>query len=105
MTFLEWPTPTRTASSQLVKTVAASGTPEAISATSLRVRRAIIIGRSDEQTDNADIVRIGTSSVNGEQPLDIAPGAYGPTLENVDLSQWYVDAASNGDGVVVVYER
>ena len=91
-------------SGQLVKTVAATGVPEAISATSLRVKTATVIGRKAERTDNTGTVHVGPTSTDGKQPYDIAAGAIGAVLEHTDLANWYVDVDNAGDGVVVIYD-
>lgn len=109
--YLEYPAIPGVAAQQLIKTVAATGTPEAISATPLRVRYATIIGRKAAQTDNTGVVRVGPVSGNGNQAFDIQPGLPSAALDSilaggmVDLSQWYIDVANAGDGVLVIYDR
>ena len=107
--FLPYPVASVEASAQLTKTVAASGTPEPISATTLLVRQATIIAKKGPQTANSGIVHVGPESANGTQPYDLDPGAMTQLLDyrgaHIDLSQWYVDVETNGDGVVVVYDK
>ena len=94
---------------QIVKTVAASGTPEAITATSpTYFRHAMFTGHNDEaRTANTGNVWLGVTSGNSTQPIRIVPNQT-ITLEAplglmFDLSSWYLDVATNGDGVVVIY--
>lgn len=84
------------------KTVAAAGTPEALSATSVKCRKVDITALSS----NAEIVVVGGSTViaaSGTRrgiPLE-ANDSY--SLEIDDLSKVYLDATSNGDGVSFTY--
>lgn len=102
--FMAFPAVSGFRSAQLIKTVAAAGTPEAISATSLYVKTATVIGRKAARTDNTGIVHIGPSAADDSQPYDVQPGQIGAVLTNTDLSGWYIDVDTNGDGVVVIYD-
>lgn len=86
----------------IVKTVAATGTPERITTTPTPATNCIIVARKAAQTDNATDINIGPVSGDGNQPIPMAPGGQ-YTLAGVDLSQWYIDVATAGDGVVVIY--
>ena len=87
---------------QLVKTVTLTTIPERISSVTCPASTAIIIARKAEQTDNATDISIGVVSTDGKQPIPIAPGGQ-YVLSSVDLTDWYVDVQTNGDGVVVIY--
>ena len=95
---------------QIIKTVAASGTPEAITSTSpTYFSNAIYIGLKavNPRTANSGIVYLGVTSGNETQPIAINPSEVysisAPTGVIFDLSTWYLDVATNGDGVVVIY--
>src|SRR6266487_4475981 len=90
-------TPTR-----LIKTVALTTVPEKISATTLPVSNVILIGCKAAQTDNATTIYIGPTSADGSQVIPITPGGQ-YSLTGVDLSEWYVDVATVGDGIIAVY--
>ncbi len=100
--------PART-STQLVKTVAAAGTPEPISSTSILCRIATVIGNKASRTPNTGTVYVGPTSPNDAQPFEIVSGAVGAVIQAqdgrlIDLSHWRVDVVNAGDGVVVIYE-
>src|SRR2546423_15010183 len=92
----------------LIKTVAATGTPEKMTATAgTYASRMIVMGKKAAQTNNTGSVFIGEGSADAAQAVDIATGAkqeFVATPGQVfDLSEWYIDVATNGDGVVVFY--
>ena len=92
---------------QLIKTVTASGTPEAIASEFTQFSHAIFIGLKAARTPNTGRVYLGVSSANDSQPITLdasetksisaAPGVI------YSLHEWYLDVATNGDGVVVIY--
>lgn len=92
---------------QLVKTIAAIATPERVSATSKKFRTAIFIGNKAARTANTGDVWIGPTSTDNDQPLKIATGAVvtitAPEGQELDLFDVWLDAATIGDGVVVLY--
>lgn len=94
---LHYRTPTR-----LIKTVALTTVPEKISSTSLPATNVILIGCKAAQTDNATTVYIGPSSGDGTQVIPIPPGGQ-YALSGVDLSEWYIDVGTAGDGLIAVY--
>ena len=81
------------------------GVPVPLSTTRRFCRHADIRGKKsmtpNEDTDaNASDVWIGKSSHPNEQPIAIGPnGAY--ILEDEDLSDWFLDVGTSGDGVVI----
>ncbi len=87
---------------QITKTVSLTTVPERISSVTCPCGTAIIVARKAEQTDNTTDINIGPSSVDGKQPIPIAPGGQ-YVLEKVDLMDWYVDVQTANDGVIVVY--
>lgn len=100
-------TATASTPTTLIKTVAASGTPEAIAASSTIVSKLILIGKKAARTNNTGIVYFGFTSTNDEQAHEIAAGAVvefsPPNGQVYDLSDIYIDVATNGDGVVAIY--
>jgi hypothetical protein len=91
----------------LTKTVSASGTPERISATDILFVSATIIGKSAARTNNTGTVYIGFSDTNDSQPLEITSGSEllvnAPSGTCLNLKDFYIDVATNNDGVVVNY--
>jgi len=86
----------------VIKTVAATGTPERISSVSRPCTQCIIVADKAAQTPNTGDIYIGPVAANGSQPIPM--GSHGQyTLAGVDLYEWYVDVATAGDGVVVIY--
>ena len=89
---------------KIVKTISATGTPEKITTTSTPATRAIVCGfkSASPRTTNTTSVWLGTESTDGSQIIEVGTsGNY--VLEQIDLSEWYVDVETAGDGVVVVY--
>lgn len=74
------------------------------------VRQATVLGKKAAGTVNAGNVSIGTKSADGAQPYVIAPDgeAFLPAGREgagprINLADWFVDVATNGDGVYVLY--
>lgn len=86
---------------RLEKDVTAAGTAERLSATERAVRAVTIRAKSD----NTDLVAIGDADVDAVtlNSVWLDPGdvlVLGPT----DLRNWWIDAATNGDGVFLLGE-
>ena len=92
---------------QIIKTVAASGTPEVITDTPTYFSYAIFLGERAVRTANTGIVYLGVTSGNDTQPLAINPGQTlslsAPIGMEFDLNKWYLDVATNSDGIIVIY--
>jgi len=92
---------------QLIKTVAAVGTPEALAAVGTYFQYASIFGKKAARTDNAGVVYLGTTSANDTQGIAIGVGSLlsieAPPKQKYDLGTFYLDVVTAGDGVVVVY--
>lgn len=92
---------------QIIKTVASSGTPEALAATATYFRKATIIAKKAGRTPNGGIVYLGVTSTNDTQPFALAIdqviqiNAVAGTALN--LANFYLDVATNGDGVIIWY--
>ena len=93
---------------QLVKTVAAYGTPEAVSSTDKYFRWAWIHGKNAVRTNNTGNVYLGVTATNDEQPLTVFPGgeitSKAPAGCKFNWANWYLDVATNADGVVITYD-
>lgn len=89
---------------QAVKTVAASGTPEALG--SGLVESVAIRPNKARGTANTGNVYVGFGATNDTQQLwELTPTASPITLsapagKKIDLSTIYIDVVTNGDGVV-----
>lgn len=83
------------------KTVAASGTAEKIAATATKVL--FVVFRA--KTGNTNNVYLGDSNVDKttSPQLTLTAGqtltVNAPTGFHIDLTEWYVDADTNGEGV------
>jgi len=90
-----------------VKTVASITVPELVSATSAPFTYANIQGKKTPRTNNTGIVYLGILGTNDTQYISIAIGAtliiQAPVGMKFDLNQFYLDVATAGDGVAVVY--
>lgn len=92
----------------LTKTVADSGTPEALSSADKLFSIMIVFGKSSAQgAANAGSVFLGPSSVDGENPYEIQGGdvVFFQLRDKMkgNLKNWYADCATNGEGVVILY--
>jgi hypothetical protein len=90
-----------------IKTVAATGTPEALVSTPRTVQSVELVPQKAQGTANTGTVYIGWQSGNGLQYRPIAPtdqpfAITAPFGSKLDLSQIYIDAATAGDGVSYV---
>lgn len=98
---------------QFVKNVTAAGTPEQLKAAATYFMKAVVLGRkglgptSSAANVNTGTVRIGPAAAANLQPFELAPGdervLLPPVGQRWNLADWYVDAVTNGDGVVVLY--
>lgn len=91
-----------------VKTVAATGTPEALTNTVIKVTSVTLHGKKSRTTANTSTCYVGTTSTNDTQLFALAAGGelvIGPlpSGEKFDLSTIYIDVGTNDDGVVVTY--
>jgi hypothetical protein len=89
------------------KLVAAAGTPERLVAAAATAgafgKKFLVKANKNAGADNTGLVLLGTASGAGNQhivlvpseglELEAAPGEY------LDLYYWYLDAATNGDGI------
>ena len=92
---------------QIIKTVTATATPEALAADGTFFRMATVIGVKAARTNNAGIVYLGIGATNDTQPYAINPGESitieAPVGAKYDLNDWYLDVLNAADGVAVIY--
>jgi hypothetical protein len=108
---LPWPEIPGRELTPILKTVASSAAPEALSPTRKLVRKITFYGCKDlDRTPNTGSVFIGYQLKQIQQLVPYEPTlaggevvlqGQGPDL--IDLSKVYIDVATNGDGVVGVY--
>lgn len=107
-TFTKKISATEIAPTEIIKTVAATGTPEQLTSTETYARSMTVWGKKAAQTNNTSVCYIGRASGNGTQSIEIPIGEpvviKGPEGTKFDLSDWYIDVGTNGDGVVVWYD-
>jgi hypothetical protein len=91
----------------LIKTVAATGTPELVSAISLPFTQAIFVGNKAARTANTGIVYLGVQATDDAQFVAIGIGATltitAPVGQKLNLNQFYLDVATAADGVCVMF--
>lgn len=96
-----------TTSTQLTKTIAAVGTPEALAASGTYFRVATILAQKGPRTANAGNVYLGVGVTNDTQPHELAPGDIRNLVcapgEKEDLNDWGLDVLNAGDGVIIIY--
>ena len=90
------------------KTVASTGTPEALTNTVIKVTSVTLNGYKDRTTANTGTNYVGTISTDDTQLFQLVPAGEMvigplPSGEKIDLSKIYVDVTANGDGVIVTY--
>ena len=92
---------------QLSVTVPTPGTPVRVATQQTSAQYLLVIAAKGlggpTANPNTGKVRVGFSSVGGNNPMELAPGAVQPyfvALGLMDLSTFYVDAVTANDGVV-----
>lgn len=87
------------------KTVTTAGTAEAIVASETRAIQVVFMAKAA----NTNPIFLGDSNVDKDTSPQIALAAgaslslQAPAHMYIDLSEWYVDATTNGEGVDFVY--
>lgn len=96
-----------TVPTQVIKTIAATDTPEALAADSTFFQTAMIGGLKAARTNNVGTVYLGIGLTNDTQPLAITAGEWvsivAPIGQKFDLNDFYLDVLNAGDGVAVIY--
>jgi hypothetical protein len=93
---------------QFNKTVTAAATPERLLATPTYAQKALIFPLKGVRTANTGNVYLGIGSADDTQPWMLTPSTTPITIEaplgrKIDLSLFYLDVVTAGDGVVVWY--
>lgn len=87
--------------------VAAIGTPVRLASVATQFSKATFWGLKVPRTNNTGTVFLGVQSSNDSQPIPITAGnsltIEAPASQAYDLSTFYLDAATAGDGVIVLY--
>jgi hypothetical protein len=101
--------PERIAARTIIVTASSSGTPVSVTTgTNIWCTRATIIGNKAARTANTGTVYIGPESGNDTQAYPILTGEIhvfvAPPGASLNLADWYVDVATNDDGLVIIYE-
>lgn len=90
-------------------TIASTATIGALASQDVWFRKATIWGLKNWQTDNAGDVFVGGSSSAGENHRKIYKGGYivieAPLGSRFNLADFYLEVATNGDGVVVEVDQ
>lgn len=99
---------TRIRYGEFIKTVADTGTPEAITSTNLWVTSVTLKGVKAARTANTSTCYVGFLATDNSQAFALSSAGEiviqarsGATL---NLAHIYIDVLSNGDGVAVFYE-
>ena len=99
--------PVLTVPAQIIKTIAAIATPEAIAANGTFFQTAMIGGLKAARTANVGTVYLGIGATNDTQPLAITTGEWititAPAGQKFDLNDFYIDVLNADDGVAVIY--
>jgi hypothetical protein len=82
------------------KNVASAGTAEPLSAVGLGFVEVIIQAKKS----NTGYIYLGDSSVDNTNGIQLQPEA-SQALEDGDLADLYIDADTNGEGVVFFYKK
>jgi hypothetical protein len=92
---------------QITKAVAAAGTPVQLTATRTQARSLVIQARKSIAAANTGNVYIGIAGAAGTQLLLLEPGQSvsftAADGKAIDLSKFWIDAATNADAVIVTY--
>ena len=97
---------------QLLITSTAAAAPVQLSTVPKNFRHATLIACNSLNGPSAGAntarVQIGLSAAANEQPIEFNPGdersVLAPAQGMLDLSQYYLKVANDGDGLVIVYQ-
>lgn len=94
----------------IIKTVSATGTPEALGSGAIRAHSITFLGLKAARTDNTGKVWISPNSGNDTAAIPLDPGDTVTFTANADDdyftdAQFYIDVETNGDGVVALYDK
>ena len=94
----------------IIKTVAATGTPEALGSGAVRAHSVTFLGLKAARTGNAGKVWVSPNSGNDTAAVPLDPGdsiTFTATAEDDYFtdSQFYIDVETAGDGCVAIYDK
>ena len=94
----------------IIKTVAATGTPEALGTSATRCHSVTFIGLKAARTDNAGKVWVSPNSGNDTAAVPLDPGdditfTAGAEDGYFSADQFYIDVETAGDGVVALFDK
>ena len=94
----------------IIKTVSATGTPEALGSGSVRGHSFTFVGMKAARTDNVGKIYIQPASGNDTAGIPLNPGdTLTFTADSDDDyftdAQFYIDVENAGDGVIAFYDK
>ena len=94
----------------IIKTVSATGTPEALGSGSVRGHSFTFVGMKAARTDNAGKIYIQPASGNDTAGIPLSPGdSITFTADSDDDyftdAQFYIDVENAGDGCIAFYDK
>ncbi len=94
----------------IIKTVSATGTPEALGTSATRAHSVTFLGLKAARTNNAGKVWVSPNSGNDTAAIPLDPGddiTFSASTEDGYFSadQFYIDVETAGDGVVALYDK
>ena len=94
----------------IIKTVSATGTPEALGTGSVRGHSFTFVGMKAARTDNVGKIYIQPGSSNDSAGIPLSPGdSITFTADSDDDyftdAQFYIDVENAGDGVIAFYDK
>jgi len=94
----------------IIKTVSATGTPEALGSGGVRAHSVTFLGLKAARTNNAGKVWISPNSGNDTAAVPLDPGdevTFTSSAEDKYFTdaQFYIDVETAGDGCVAIYDK
>jgi len=94
----------------IIKTVSATGTPEALGSGGVRAHSVTFLGLKAARTNNAGKVWISPNSGNDTAAVPLDPGdevTFTSSAEDNYFTdaQFYIDVETAGDGCVAIYDK
>jgi hypothetical protein len=94
----------------IIKTVSATGTPEALGSGGVRAHSVTFLGLKAARTNNAGKVWISPNSGNDTAAVPLDPGdevTFTSSTEDNYFTdaQFYIDVETAGDGCVAIYDK
>tara|TARA_R110000765_G_scaffold42660_2_gene89997 strand:- start:427 stop:735 length:309 start_codon:yes stop_codon:yes gene_type:complete len=94
----------------IIKTVSATGTPEALGTGAIRCHSITFLGMKAARTNNAGKIWVSPGSGNDTAAVPVEPGESTTfTAKDADdyftNAQFYIDVETAGDGVIAIYDK